>query len=287
MLLTTFHQNYSIRHPSLAVSTRGGPKTRMHSLLTSKDHTAAPIYHLLLSHHLLNPPRHNRLLLPLSPPPLLPPLSRSRHSKHSTKQPRRRPSLKIHVKRRQQRPRLDQIAIRVRRTNTSLPPNARIHLKHRRNSRARSNASARTTLARPFVRRLGSKSSQHPTIITPRPQNRETALGALQVAPAGNLVHAEVPVGRFVDRRQQPGRDFDVAPGMHDGVQNRQAVFLYDLRVFDFAAHLPDFAAVVAERERALGHELLEGVAAGWHGVAECCAVGEVAVFGLGGCWKV
>ena len=95
-----------------------------------------------------------------------------------------------------------------------------------------------------------------------------------------------MPVGRLVGRRQQPGCDFDVGPGVHDGVEDGLSVFLQDLSVFDFAAHFPDFAAVVAEGEGAFGHELLEGVAAGGDGVAEGCAVGEVAVFGLGG-WEI
>lgn len=74
---------------------------------------------------------------------------------------------------------------------------------------------------------------------------------------------------------------------MHDGVEDRLSVsFLQDLSVFDFAPHFPDFAAVVAEGEGAFGHELLEGVAAGWDGVAEGGAVGEVTVFGLCG-WEV
>jgi hypothetical protein len=93
-----------------------------------------------------------------------------------------------------------------------------------------------------------------------------------------------MPVRRVVSRRQEPRSDFDVVPRVHDGVENGLTVFFEDLSVFDLAAHFPDFAAVVTEREGAFGDELLEGVAAGGDGVAEGGAVGEVAVFGLGGC---
>ena len=139
-------------------------------------------------------------------------------------------------------------------------------------------------LGRAFVRRLRRKRSEQPPIPSFRPHNREPALSTLQITPSRNLVHAEMPVRRLVSRRQEPRRDFHVGPGVHDGVEDRLAVFFEDLGVFDFAAHFPDFAAVVAEGEGAFGHELLEGVAAGGDGVAEGGAVGEVAVFGLGGC---